>query len=338
MPKLLIIRFSSIGDIIQCMSITAGVKAVNPNMEIHWITRKDMAPMLYTDPNIDKLWEFDKKNGLSGLIKLSKTIKQEGFDYVYDAHLNTRSFVVKSMICSFYSRYIAKNNNCIIRKKNRFKRFLFFSLKMKSALQLPFRGMYSFQEPLIKKGLFKEPDAFGEWYFSKEVANKVDSLLQGWSSEKAITIVPSAAWELKRWPVEYWKKLIELLPDFKFIITAGPTDDFTSEIESVAPKRVLNLAGKTNLLESFYLISKANYVVSADTGFLHAADLFGIKGIALMGPTAFGHPTGKHIKVMETDLPCRPCTKEGNAKCKLQEYKKCLMHITPLMVAKHIKA
>lgn len=77
-------------------------------------------------------------------------------------------------------------------------------------------------------------------------------------------------------------------------------------------------------------------VVSADTGFLHAADLFKRKAISLMGPTAYGHPTGKTVKILELDLPCRPCTKEGNAECKLKEIKKCLVHITPGIVQQEI--
>ena len=112
--------------------------------------------------------------------------------------------------------------------------------------------------------------------------------------------------------MEYWQQLILKFPDRKFVIIGGPEDTFTNEIAAIAPQRVLNMAGKTNLFESFYLIYCSSLVVSNDTGFLHAADIFGNDGIALMGPTAFGHPTGSTIKVMETDLYCRPCSKEGN--------------------------
>jgi heptosyltransferase-2 len=155
-------------------------------------------------------------------------------------------------------------------------------------------------------------------------------------SNKTITIIPSAAWELKRWPLENWKELVQIMPEYSFLILAGPDDVFTNEIKNVAPDRILNLAGKTTLNESFYLVSISNFVVSADTGFLHAADLFGIDGIALMGPTAFGHTSGDTIKVLEIDLPCRPCTKEGNSECKIAETKKCLADISAWQVRKNI--
>ena len=88
-----------------------------------------------------------------------------------------------------------------------------------------------------------------------------------------VTLVPSANWEMKRWPVAYWKALVALLPEYRFVILAGPKDTFCEEIRSAAPERVINLAGKTSLMESSYIVLRSNLVISADTGFMHAADL-----------------------------------------------------------------
>ncbi len=100
-----------------------------------------------------------------------------------------------------------------------------------------------------------------------------------------ITLVPSANWEMKHWPVSYWKELVALLPEYKFVILAGPKDTFCEEIRSPAPERVVNLAGQTSLMESSYIVLRSNLVISADTGFMHAADLFRVPAFALMGPT-----------------------------------------------------
>ncbi len=340
MTKVLIIRFSSIGDIIQCMSVTQGIKAAIPDAEIHWVTRKDMAGMLKTDTDIDRIWQFDRKEGIPGLIRLIRQIKQEfNPDIVYDAHLNIRSYVAKCVLTPPIIRWFKKGPKLVIRHKNRIRRILFFNFNQRKALKLPFRGMISFQEPLKKEGFYSSDASIKKYKFSPEVEEKVDALfLEKQLSDDFISIIPSAAWELKRWPVAYWRKLVELMPDKRFVILAGPDDVFTKEIEQVAPNRVINLAGKTNLLESFYVVWRSNVVVSADTGFLHAADLFKKPSIALMGPTAFGHPTGETVKVLEIDLECRPCTKEGNAVCKLAEHKKCLMDIHPEMVLKEIQS
>lgn len=86
------------------------------------------------------------------------------------------------------------------------------------------------------------------------------------------------------------------------------------------------------------IVLRSNLVISADTGFMHAADLFRVPAFALMGPTAFGFPTGPTVEILETALPCRPCTKDGRGKCKLAVYQKCVVDITPQQVAEKIIA
>lgn len=333
--KVLVIRFSSIGDIIQCMSV------INPlcsqlEADVHWITRSDLTPMLSTNPNLHKIWSYDKKTGVLGLIKMVAELRKEKFDYVYDAHQNARSFMVRTLLGI---PRLKKDMALAVRRKKRLARFWFFQFNVRTALPMPFKAVKSFQDPLLEWGLDFTTEYKTDWIFAKEVIARGKELLCTILEEgKCITIVPSAAWELKRWPVEYWQELVRLMPDYRFVIIAGPDDHFTKEIEDVAPTRVFNMAGKTSLLESFYVISKSNIVVSADTGFLHAADLFHVNAIALMGPTAFGHPTGNSVKVLEIDsLRCRPCTKAGNTTCMMpNEYRACLLDIKPQQVVSAI--
>lgn len=325
------------------MSVTNGITQSWDDASIHWITRKDMAAMLYTDPHIDKIIEFEKSEGLIGIMKLAFALRKEKYDYIYDAHLNIRSHFVKMILSPLIFRWLGIGPRCISRNKNQFRRVLFFNFKIRSAIKLPFRGMISFQKPLEKwnitfKGVLNNKK---KWNFPTPMQTKINDTVLGEfikDDKPIITIIPSAAWALKRWPVPHWMKLIALLPNYKFIILAGPDDAFCWEIEAIAPSRTLNLAGQTSLMESFYVVSQSQFVISADTGFLHAADLFGINAIALMGPTAFGHPSGDSVKVLDIDLPCRPCTKEGNRECRLIEDRKCLVDITPEMVIDTIKS
>lgn len=330
--KILIIRFSSIGDIIQCMSVTQGIKKSMNNSELHWVTRKDNASLLKIDPDIDRIWEFDKQVGLKGLFKLIYQLRQEGFTHIYDAHSNIRSNIIFLFFLLTFSK--AK---WITRRKNRLKRLLLFQFGI-NLLPKPFRSIKSFQKPLEKWGVSFKTTSTKQWTFPKETTKKVNDLITDQNNNsKSITLVPSAAWELKRWPIEYWKQLITLLPGYNFVVIGGPKDDFCEEIKLVAPERVINLAGKTSLLDSFYLINRSDFVVSGDTGFLHAADLFDKHGIALIGPTAFGFTSGKNMTIMEVPLNCRPCTKDGNVKCKNVEFKKCMMDINPESLKKHIE-
>ena len=329
MTKFLIIRFSSIGDIIQCMGIIGGIRERFADVEIHWITRKDMVGTLSMDGRIDKIWAFDKETGLAGLLKMAADLGKEHFDYIYDAHSNIRSNILKLIVSPlpFVKPYVA------LRSKERGNRFLLFKLGI-NHFDKPFRGMVSFQKPLKKCGITHFPENYHDWQFTDEIRSKYENFV----TKDMVTLVPSANWEMKRWPVSYWKELVALLPEYRFVILAGPKDTFCEEIRSAAPERVVNLAGQTSLMESSYIVLRSNLVISADTGFMHAADLFRVPAFALMGPTAFGFPTGPTVEILETDLPCRQCTKDGRCKCKLAVYQKCMVDITPQQVAEKIIA
>lgn len=320
------------------MSVVGGLKTRLPEAEIHWVIRADMAPLLKIDPRIDKIWEFDRKEGFKGLLRLGTLLQKEKYHLIYDAHSNLRSTVLKFLLCPLTLCNLFHKNKLVTRHKNRIKRLLLFKLGI-NLLPKPFKAQESFRFPLRKKWnieAFDEP--FAQWTFPKEVESKVaHEILNKIPKEKKwVILVPSAAWELKRWPENHWKKLVELRKDLYFVVLGGPNDTFCENIQSVAPERVLNLAGKTSLIESFCAVQHAPFVISGDTGFLHAADLFQKPGIALIGPTAFGYPSGRQMMVLEIDLPCRPCTKDGNTHCKLKEIKKCLVDIRPETVAENI--
>lgn len=340
MPKkFLIIRFSSIGDIIQCMSIVNGIKNKYPDAIIHWISRKDMSSFLAMDTRINKVWHFDKTKGFKGLITIAKELKKEKFDFIYDAHSNIRSNVLKSILVPRWKRLFGLGPKYTLRSKDRIKRVLLFKFGI-DKFPMPFKGMLSFQKPLHKWGINNFSDDNRKWFFPKKLKEKIDTnIFDGLNinMHKFITIVPSAAWAMKRWPVSHWKELVKSMSDYQFLILAGPADTFCKEIVDVAPDRCFSLAGKTNLIESCYVVSKSNLVISADTGFLHAADMFKIKGISIIGPTAFGFATGKHIKTINLGMNCQPCTKDGSGKCSQKIYQQCLVDISSKMIANEAK-
>ena len=336
--KILIIRLSSIGDIIQCMSVVTGLKNKFPAAELHWVARADLASLPKIDPRINKIWAFDRKEGFTGIFKLGSQLRKEKYNLIYDAHSNIRSNILKLILCPLGLCHLFTKNRLLTRRKNRFNRLLLFKLGI-NLLPKPFKALDSFRQPIKKWGVTAFDTPFDKWNFPHASEEKVRNLVldkiprgRNW-----ITLVPSAAWELKRWPVDYWQELVRLREDLHFVVLGGSDDTFCETLKSVAPDRVINLAGKTSLMESFCAVWHSPYVISGDTGFLHAADLFQKDGQALIGPTAFGFPSNTRMKVMEVNLPCRPCTKDGNVTCKLKEEKKCMTDISPQAVADTIK-
>lgn len=308
--KLLIIRFSSFGDIVQSM---ACIPELAKSFEVDYLTKTPFAALPRLSPQVAHIHAFDSKQGLLGLIKLAWNLRALNYDAVYDAHQNPRSKIVRFLV-SFL-----RPTKVYIRPKSRWRRFLFFKLKKRDALPMPFKGMISFCAPVNVKPQSQQ------WDFSQLISSERRSELEQYCQK--VVLVPSAAWEMKRWPKEHWESLVLKLTQ-ESIVLGGPEDHFCQEI-AARSQHAVNLAGKLSLIESCYLVSKAKAVVSADTGLLHVADLLGIPVLALLGPTAFGHPTFKNAIEVGVELSCRPCTKDGRGTCIQPVWRKCMVDISP---------
>lgn len=314
MNKVLIIRFSSLGDIVQALAAAQALKLRYPQVEIHWAARADMAPLLEVVTCVDRVWPLHRKEGLGGLLRLAADLKKEKFDLIYDAHSNLRSHLLAWLLRRPGQKFVR-------RSKERWKRFLLFRLR-KNFFPKPYRGALSFLTPLKN-------------YVATDVAPRIH--LKPYlgvrpevdEAAERICLAPSAAWDLKRWPVDHWQKVVDYIEEQKFALLGGPEDKFLQQIVDVAPDRVKNWAGHLNWAETAYVIQRCPLLISGDTGALHLGDALGTPTLAILGPTAFGHPSRDNTVVMEKDLWCRPCTKDGRGHCIQREHKKCLVDITP---------
>jgi ADP-heptose:LPS heptosyltransferase len=320
MKNILIIRFSSFGDIVQALSVTKLIHHRYPEAQIDWLTKSDFIYLPGQCPYVNNTISLKKEDGILGLLKISFALRSKNYDLVYDAHSNLRSFIIK-----FILKFFNFQTKFITRSKERWKRILLFKFR-KNHFPSPYRGMQSFVKPLE----IEMNDHFNlkqDWNFTKETIDNVNEKVS-FIDDDFIVMAPSAAWEMKRWPVEHWKNLQKELNNFPLIFVGGPGDHFISEIVDTNQKKCLNLAGKLNLIESSYLVSKARLVISADTGIIHVADLLGVSGLSLIGPTAFGFPTNNNIKTLEVELPCRPCSKDGRGSCERKIYQECMVNIS----------
>jgi ADP-heptose:LPS heptosyltransferase len=331
--KFLIIRFSAFGDVVQTLSVPSAIAQAFPEAQIQWITRKDMAPLLRNHPHIHKVWEFDRKAGALGLMKLVWSMRGEKFTHIYDAHNNSRSRIISLILRPF--GFLGLGPKFIRRSIRRWKRFLLFKFRI-NKFEQPFSGQRDLLEPLQKWGVSKLSPPAPQIFPSADVVEKARGLLGEFNN--AVSLAPSAAYFLKRWPKEYWKQLIELMPAQKFVLLGGPEDSFIEDIHAVAPERVMNLAGKASLQVSSAVVGLSRVVISNDTGLLHVAEQLGKRTIALMGPAPFGFPSRPTTKIMELNLSCRPCSKHGQGPCVNKEkFHKCLVDITPAQVAEQLR-
>lgn len=330
MQKILIIRFSSFGDIVQTLPCATLLKSMeSKKATIHWLTRQDMAPLVEAHPDVDEVWSFNRNLGMMGLISLAFKLRKQKYDKIYDAHNNQRSLIVSFILHP--SSLFRDSSKFIRRSKQRWKRFLLLKMH-KNLYDWPFRNTLTYLKPLR---LWTENIRLPKKRpLDLERYKSVDQKLRNW--ENSITLVPSAAWELKRWPLENWQQLVKLLPKHKWLVLGGANDVFCEKLYEMAPDRVLNLSGKLSWMESARVIEQSTLVVGNDTGITHLADYMEIPSLVIIGSVAFGYPTRKSSKILEVELACKPCTKDGRGRCKNKEFKKCFYEITPDQVAQEI--
>lgn len=323
-PRLLIIRFSSFGDIFHALRVPHAFIEKYPDAEIHWVVRKDFEELIHLSPFVHKVWAFDRKLGFKGLLEFAKILKQINWSHIYDAHNNLRSLI----LCCFL-----KAPNFARRPKERFKRLLQFKLHLKM-FKMPYLSQASFLKPLENWGLKQEVSNTASIHIDND---KIEKLISSKNLKKPyVTLAPSAAWTMKRWPPAHWKKLISLLADQNIVLLGGPNDHFIQDL--VISQNVINLAGQLSLLESCTLAAGSSVLASADTGIMHFADLNKTPTIALIGPTAFGYPSSQTSKTVEVQLYCKPCSKDGRGRCRNKVYQKCMIDITPETVEKMVRA
>lgn len=329
-PRVLIIRFSSFGDVVQCLSLPEKIKELFPNCEIHWLTRSDMAPLIETHPLVQTVHRLERKKGLWALFQLALFLRQLSFTHIYDAHNNTRSNFVLSVLKPF-PWWGPKS---LQRSVKRWKRFLLFTFRI-NTFEMPFSGQRDMLESLVNWGAKNYQTTTPQFFPQHEALLKARTLTSQFSD--FIALAPSAAFPLKRWPLQYWKKLIHILPYENFVLLGGPEDVFLQELASHFPNRVLNLAGQCDLMTSSSVITLAKALVANDTGLMHIGEQSGKPTVALMGPAPFGFPSRPKTQILERELPCRPCSKHGQGPCKNKIHQQCLVDISPEEVAKALK-
>lgn len=330
MEKILLIRFSSIGDVTQCLSVPSRLRELNA--EIHWVTRADLAVLLEDHPAIDRIWRLRRDEGFSGLWRLILELRKENYTAIYDAHNNLRSrLICWALRCRFAPPRLLR------RSLSRWKRYLLLKWKI-NRFRKPFSGQRDLLEPLKKWGLSEQLPPAPQIFCGRRFEDRAIAALEKRQWKSPIGLAPSAAYTLKRWPLESFGELIRQLPDENFWIFGGPEDNFVRSLREIAPNRVEVWAGHLNLAETTAFVSRCRVMVCNDTGVLHIAEQLGKPSIALMGPAPFGFPSRTSTQILERELPCRPCSKHGQGPCVNPRFQLCLRDISPAEVAQHVRA
>jgi len=330
--KILVVRLSSIGDIILTTPLLRSLRKSFPGATITFLVKKQYEELLKDSPYIDKLLTFNQKEGMPGLKKIKEYLKDQKFDLYLDIHKNWRSrylrFGLGAKVTTSYHKLIFRRTMLIWFKINFYQNI---------------RHVYDRYFDSVKGFGIKYDGQGTEIHVSLEKQDKIKKMLsdKGYPFDKPLVILcPGATYFNKRWKpqgfVETARKLMVEKSAF-IIVHGGPEDKaLCDNIAASIGNGAIAMAGLLSLAESAALLRCAKLVIANDSGLLHMAQSQNVPVVGIYGATTreLGYfPVERKSTVVETKLACRPCTHNGLNKCPKKHFK-CMNDITSDSVLK----
>jgi len=321
--KILIIRFSSIGDIVWTTPVIRCIKQQIPGIELHFCTKRQYGSMVEANPYIDKIHYLDDSLG-----SLILELKKENFDFIVDLHRNIRTALVKLRLRTRSKAY----------DKLRIKRFLFTNFQINFMPNCHVVDRYF--DTVAHLGI-KNDDAGLDYFIPDKDIVELEWLPKTHQNGYVAYVIGATGWT----KILPFKKMVELCDKInKPIVLVGGKEDFEAAdklekffnadggsveinegLHKLNKKTVIfNACGKFNLSQSASLVQQAQVVFGHDTGLTHIAAAFKKVVFSIWGGTVPNnfYPYGTKFFLLEnTKLNCRPCSKSGRSKCPKGHFK-----------------
>ncbi len=329
MKKILIIRFSSLGDVILTTPLLHILKKKCSDCQIDYLTKQVYAEVLKNNPNVANIITSTNELPFSELKSLKKSLKD--YDVIIDLHNNLRTFYLK----------LFSGKKKFTFKKYTFRKRLLVWFKINYLKNVP---------PVIDRYLLTIENLINvhhelgkqlpEIFIDENAKSKVDDLFKEFeidTRKKLICIVPSSKHFTKTYPPDFYAELIDSYDSEKYnFLLIGTGNDIHSIdiIKAGTGENVYSLYERLTITELAELMKRCAVVITGDTGPMHIAEAAGIPIVMIAGSSVkeFGfYPQLKNADVHEITLPCRPCSHIGRNECPLGHFK-CMREIKPAQI------
>ncbi|HHS94999.1 MAG TPA: glycosyltransferase family 9 protein [Phaeodactylibacter sp.] len=310
MKKILLFRYSSIGDIVLTSPVIRCLRKAYPQANIHYLCKTNFAPILQANPYIDKVYHFEKD-----IVPLLAILKQESYDLLIDLHKNLRSFQLRKALGIPTYRFYKAN----------IEKWLMVQFKIN---RLPKKHIVDrYMETLQPLGI--SYDGEGLDYFIPKGERFPPPPLKLNQRPPFLTFAIGATHTTKRLPDDMVTAICEALP-YQIILLGGKNEQATGEkVASKFPAKVLNCCGSLNLHQSADAIRQSALLITHDTGMMHIGAALRKRIISIWGNTipAFGmypfYPDGieSNTTIEVQGLSCRPCSKIGHSRCPKKHFR-----------------
>ncbi|MDN3549013.1 glycosyltransferase family 9 protein [Mucilaginibacter aquaedulcis] len=304
--KILVIRFSSMGDIIYTTPVVRCLKKQIPGAEVHFLTKPAFKYIYDNNPYVDKLLLLR-----STLSETIDEIKAEKYDHIVDLHNNLRTAIIKLRTGIPASTY----------KKQPVKKWL--SLKFKLKLIPPTHLVDRYLKAVESLGVVNDGQPI-DYYIKAN--HKLSNLLPASHQNGYVAFIIGATHFTKRMPNYKISSICKKLNLPVVLLGGNDVKENGNTIAAEIGDKIYNACGITSLDESVFLVSQAKSIIGFDTGLTHIAEAFNKPIASVWGGTVPGllgvQPyMVKDVLVVGVDISCRPCSKFGLEKCPLGHFK-----------------
>ena len=307
--KILIIRFSSIGDIVLTTPVLRCLKLQLKGAEIHFITKQKFVSVIEHNPFIDKIYTIN-----DSLSEVVPQLKKENYDYIIDLHNNVRTLKLKT----------ALGKKAFSFNKLNWKKFLAVNFKINNLPQQHIVDRYF--ETVETLGVSNDNKGL-DYFIAKKDEVNISSFLPSTFHSGYNTLVVGGSYYTKQIPLNKLKEIC-LKSNLPLVLLGGKEDKSIAELLHAEFKdKTYNACGQLNLNQSASVIQQSQKVITSDTGLMHIAAAYKKDIISVWGNTIpeFGmgpYLEGNNSQILEVKgLSCRPCSKLGYKKCPKGHFK-----------------
>ncbi|MEX0967685.1 MAG: glycosyltransferase family 9 protein [Bacteroidia bacterium] len=311
--KILIIRFSSIGDIVLTTPVIRCLRKQFPEAEIHYLTKSANAQLLLHNPYLTKLHLLKES-----LQEVNKVLAKERFHYVVDLHNNLRSLLVKTRL----------GRSSFSFNKLNAEKWMLVNLKVNRLPQQHIVDRY--METVEMLGVKNDGEGL-DYFFPPEGPPSLDFLPESFKRGFHAFVI-GAGHETKKLPKEKILALCERI-EYPVVLVGGKQEEAAGAwLQEQLPEKILSVCGQLSLHESAAVVRQAEKIISHDTGYMHIAAAFFKPILSIWGNTVpeFGmypyYPGGSALQEQQmmaevNGLGCRPCSKIGFSRCPKGHFK-----------------
>lgn len=302
--NILIVKYSSLGDVINGVPAVRFLRKNCPGAKIRWVIKKEYSPLFRDCGFIDEIVEYkgDSLSGISGFLKKLRSVKT-------DIAIDLQGLLKSSVIA-----YLSGADERVCYPGSREMSSIFYTKKLgatRGASHAVVENV-SVIEGLLNKKILGHYDLSVD--LSDETAREARGLIKGFAKEARLLVVvsPTSRWRSKMWSAERFAALSDKLHDAGAdVVFTGTADDaaYVDGIRRMMKSPSLNLAGKTDIRTLAGIIKIAGLVVSCDSGAMHLSSAMDTPVAAIFGPTdaAYTGPFNKKSIVISAGAECSPC-------------------------------